>query len=506
MKKLLCVLIATVAVLSLVACSSWKSTVSDFDGEVSSNGGFAVVKGEYVYLINGVSENSGDNAFGNAVKGAIVRVKKSDLGKDNAVAETVIPKIVYNEYTENGAGLFISGNYVYFPSPCDKKNSQGVVKNTETEFIKAKLDGSEVNVVATIASSSVPYRFYEAGGKVFLTVYVTETADDESKNYLVTYDEGGSQLKKSSAVTGYDFGEFGGKYAYYTHVAHNDELDSDESFNEVYRYAFDGSEDKIVLSGKDFGAQGNTYSIVKNAKDFIVLSASSVDTSVASATYYYGVAHADVVGTTAENFNKLTFLSSGTNASTIFASTSVYCALDAILYNTSDGIKKYDYKGFVADKLDGGVSVAYYDKDLASYTYSYTEGGVMYYTDGGYYYSVNAADVLAGTATVKRLTYKSTYSTGSWYNAEFIGDYMLYADTDSPFYGYVYAVGLKDIEARYNKALADITDDEVDEYVEELSRTEIADVEAKLAKRLGIVSAEDAEKLLLYYVDNYEEE
>ena len=48
-------------------------------GEVVSNGGFVVEKGNYVYFINGVEAYSSDNTYGTPVKGALMRIAKSDL-------------------------------------------------------------------------------------------------------------------------------------------------------------------------------------------------------------------------------------------------------------------------------------------------------------------------------------------------------------------------------------------------------------------------------------------
>ena len=54
--------------------------LTDYEaGTVSDNGGYAVVKGDYVYYINGKAESTADNAFGKVVKGALVRTKIADL-------------------------------------------------------------------------------------------------------------------------------------------------------------------------------------------------------------------------------------------------------------------------------------------------------------------------------------------------------------------------------------------------------------------------------------------
>ena len=514
--------------LSLVACSAFNSTVKDYGGEVSSNGGFAVVKGDYVYFVNGTAAYTEDNAFGKAVKGAIVRVKTADLGKDDAAAEVVVPKIVYTEYRESGSGIFIAGDYVYYPTPSDKKNNKGETKNTETEFWRTKLDGTDSRIIATVADHTTPYRFYEKNGKVYLTVYVSETEDGSSVNYLETYNEDGELIKKSGKVAGYDLGAFGSDKAYYVHTAYNETLKQDESFNEVYRYAFDGSEDVLVFSGASgyadpengIGTQGATFAIVKNAANALFLSVTFVDTSVETSTVYYAIDH-NTVKTSGKdgksaakvNYEALTLLNDGDdNAQTVFASGSVYVSKDCVIYNDSSyGIVKYDRNE--KDGLSGGLEYLFDDADLKSYTFEYEDGGYMYYSNGGYFYRVDLSDLvdLTSGATkanaegkVERLTYKTTFTTGEWFNAEIVGDNMLYMRNDTPYYGYVYTVGLKDIETKYGKAAAELTDDEISDYIEELAGTEKADYEAALKKRIGVLTSADKTALEEYFAANFD--
>lgn len=528
MKKLIIVAVTLLLALSVVGCSAWKSGITDFGGEVKNNGGFAVEKGEYVYFINGTSSNTDDNSFGKVVKGSIARVRISEIGSSAAKAETVVPKIVYGEYFEDGAGLFIVGDYVYYPTPSDKKNSQGVVKNTDLEFRRTKLDGSDSSIIATVSSLSAPYRFYEKDGKAFLTVYVTVTEDGKDVDYLKTYDEKGKEIFKSKNVASYDFGDFGADYAYYVRTAYNETLKQDESYNEVYRYAFDGSGEALVLNGKGgypdnaggIGTQGATFDIIKNTVKDLYVSITYVDTSVATATVYCAIAQTDVktakegdVEAYKLNLGALTVINDGdVNASKIFAASSVYVSKSCIIYNDADyGLVKYDYT--VRDTISDGLSHIFDNDDVKGYTYQYEADGYLYYTDGTYYYRVALSDIVDengavkadGNASVERLTYKTTYADGEWYRAEFVGGKMLYMNDAEPYYGYVYSVGLNDVEVRYGKALAEITDDEIDAYVEELAKTDKTAIDAALAQRVGIIDEDDAQKLDAYYKDTFED-
>ena len=510
MKKLLVLILVVALALSAAACSSWKTTVTEYGGEIYGNGGFAVTKGDYVYLINGKAYNTDDNTFGNVVKGAIVRVKVADLGKADAVAEIVVPKIAYTEYYGSGSGLFISGDYVYYPTPSDKKSSTGEVKNGETEFMKTKLDGSGSSIITTVPALDSPYRFYEKDGKVFLTVYLSDTEDDSTIDRFITYDEDGNIIKKSKKIAGYDLGEFGSDYAYYVRTAYNETLEQDESFNEVYRYAFDGSKDELILNGvggytdkeNGIGTQGVTFEIKKNAKTDLFLSMTYVDTSVAAFTGYYAIAHADLTGDSAANYKALVLLNDGDdNASAIFSENSVYFSRNAIVYSDSTyGLISYNYQAEDKDLREGLVYLSD-DEDLLTLTFEYAEGNYLYFSKDGYYYRLDASALVdfttgakkdgASSVKAERLTYKTTYTKGDWFNAEIIGEVMLFVKTGEPYYSYVYSVGFKDIETKYEKSIADITEDEISDYESELAKTDKVAVTNALKTRVGILSAED---------------
>ena len=49
------------------------------DAQVTSQGGFVVQKGEYVYFINGVEAYTSDNTYGTPVKGALMRSTMADI-------------------------------------------------------------------------------------------------------------------------------------------------------------------------------------------------------------------------------------------------------------------------------------------------------------------------------------------------------------------------------------------------------------------------------------------
>ena len=508
MKKIISIVVALVLSLTLLtACSGGFSGVKDFGGEVSSNGGFAVLKGDYVYFINGTSEYTADNTFGTPQKGALVRAKLADLKNFGTMAtcEMVIPKLMYTEYTDANAGVYIFGDYAYYATPSTVKNKKGEVQNTDVEFTKTKLDGTGTKVIATLSGLDTPYRFVaDANGKVYLTVYTT---DDDGNNVLVTYGEDGKEDHRSNAVGAYIFSDdaaYG--YAFYEKKGYNEQLEQDESFSEVYRYsltaAADKAEGELVLSGAGMygsetgiGTQGVTFTFIKLTAANLFMYETYVDTSVSSGKRYYGWALDQITADPARTYADKTLLNDGTaNAATIFASTSVYADLNAIIYNDSTfGLVKYDYTDKENVKTFG-ITPLVYDSDLMSYTYCYDDGEYMYYYGNSYYYRIKIADVLAKNDNVERITYTTTSATSEFYRMEIIDGALLIANTYEPMYGYVCCYDVT--------AASRMTDEDIEEF----ATADREHILARLNYRAGLITSDDAETVTSYVDEYYPED
>lgn len=184
LKKTLCVVAAAVMGASLftaTACSEvYKSTAlkGDISGEVVSNGGFAVQKGNYIYYINGKQSNTANNTFGKVETGAIMRVSLDDLKKRNyANTETVVPEIAHSG--NSNAGIFIYGNYVYYTTPSAEKSSNGQIQSSTILFKRAKLDGTEVmkGYYAKYSNNAIEYRYVLGDDNVVYLLYVATSED-----------------------------------------------------------------------------------------------------------------------------------------------------------------------------------------------------------------------------------------------------------------------------------------------------------------------------------------
>ena len=158
--------------LAVTACGDYslgkKLDAPATDAVVSSNGGFAVEKGDYVYFINGQESYTADNKYGDVVKGSLMCITKTDLaaGKYDG-AKVVVPTLVGSQNFETG--IYIFGDYVYYATPTTDKNIQGQVENSWIDFKRARLDGSETmkGYYFRLSSNSANFRFVEVDGVVY---------------------------------------------------------------------------------------------------------------------------------------------------------------------------------------------------------------------------------------------------------------------------------------------------------------------------------------------------
>ncbi len=155
-----------------------KPNQTDYVGEVRSNGGFAVQKGNYVYFINGVQSNTANNTYGEVEKGALMRITTKQLAeKEYDKAEVVVPSLFVSQKYE--AGVFIYDDYVYYATPTTDKNLEGKVENSYIDFKRAKLDGTEEPMKGKyfhLANSAAFYRFVKMDDGIVYCLYEEDGA------------------------------------------------------------------------------------------------------------------------------------------------------------------------------------------------------------------------------------------------------------------------------------------------------------------------------------------
>ena len=244
--KKICVFAAAatlaVSAAAITACDYVFTPLTDnpsAEDAVSSQGGFVVQKGEYVYFINGVEAYTSDNTYGTPVKGALMRAKMSDIKAGDNTAETVIPSLmVAADYT---SGIFIYGDRIYYATPNNVVNTAGTVDNTYLDFKSVSLDGSDIRDYFRISDNAALYRFVEVDG----TVYVVYEMDDTLTSYNTAT---GESTDLARSVTAYTFNSLDrtDPYIYYTmNVTYMADSDSSiaQEYNQIYRVRADMTEE-----------------------------------------------------------------------------------------------------------------------------------------------------------------------------------------------------------------------------------------------------------------------
>lgn len=240
--------VCIVAVAAVLAASSaffagcdYKFTPLDGEvtGEVSSQGGFVVEKGDWVYFINGVETHTSDNTYGTPVKGALMRIKTADIKAGSNTAETVVPSLMVA--ADYSSGLFIYGDRIYYATPNTVGNTQGEIDNTVLSFRSAKLDGSEVKEHFRVSDNATVYRFVEVDGVVYI-VYV----EDSMISSYNTATDTNTALVKSVGAYVLNSADKSDPYIYYT-MSVTDHADTDApyaytTYNQLYRVRADVTE------------------------------------------------------------------------------------------------------------------------------------------------------------------------------------------------------------------------------------------------------------------------
>lgn len=240
-KKLLSVAAAAVlgSTFFLAGCgaTAYKGDVLDnyvSEAQVSSNGGFAVQKGDFVYYINGYESNTADNTYGEVEKGALMRISVTDLQNGNySNVKTVVPSLfVAQDYT---SGIYIFDDYVYYATPTTNKNyGTGEASNESLDFKRASIKGDAApmeDYYFRLKNKASKYRFVKEGN----VVYCLYEEDGDLKSFNTSTRKSALLVKDASKYY-YDETNLDSPYVYYTmSVADVDkENKNSESYTQLY--------------------------------------------------------------------------------------------------------------------------------------------------------------------------------------------------------------------------------------------------------------------------------
>ena len=235
---------------------------SNANASVSSNGGFAVERDGYIYFINGAESYTASNAYGDAVRGSLMRISSADLAAGNYQnVKTIVPQLFVEQKLETG--IYIYGDYVYYATPTtDKSVNDNTVQNTELDFKRAKLDGSEAPMSGyyfRLKTNNVDYRFVQAGANN--TVYCLYEDGTDLKSFNTETWETVTLVKGASDYL-YDTQDLTNPNVYYT-MSVSQAIDTPnataESYKQLYKVnaadkvtAIDAAEAKYTFTNGEY--------------------------------------------------------------------------------------------------------------------------------------------------------------------------------------------------------------------------------------------------------------
>ena len=152
----------------------------DTNALVISNGGTTIVKGDYLYYINGYVDETtltvDDNDFGDISHGAIYRTKlvngNIEKNRDGFVVKTecVVPKVVG---FSNG-GFYIIDDYIYYTTPNMNYDKDGKIQTARVEFHRIKIDGTKDEEIYSPANeqTELDWTVYKVDDTVYIATYI----------------------------------------------------------------------------------------------------------------------------------------------------------------------------------------------------------------------------------------------------------------------------------------------------------------------------------------------
>lgn len=479
----LILVIATSAVL--VGCSGTytQDALADSpgaDAAVASNGGMAVMVGDWLYFINGYAGQDAANEFGEAVKGAIMRVKYGQDGNpDLSTVQTVVAKNVYN--TTATSSLVVENGYIYFTTPNDESDSDGNAKTSEMVLMRATLDGSRIETIAEFSDYTATYRVSDN-----FVVYRNSSSelrliDLNSKRFTDTLiDEGVSAVTIAPYSDGANSME---DVVFYTKSSDN----AYDTHNIVYAYKAGGAV-KAVINGRDSypseslphaGGYSITLVGVRFEGEGVRLQYTKTDSgtntkSTGVYSYYFD---------TALNFDSASEVryTVGTTYTSLW-----YLDADNILAVDSDSV---DYI-FASDSAATGwevrrnviqvSSATIVDATMIAEPSGEVELGIYYINSSSVYrlaVTVNKSDPADLNYDSVELVFDSAYSS-DWLTLDLVGNIVYFFNSD--VLNNIYYVNLGEVNPR--------------------------NANSRIAKRLGTFSAEDIVEMLESLDEEEEEE
>lgn len=182
-KKLLSLIIMCIMAVSVLFVGCTPKGLRDnpaTDANVVSNGGMTVVKGDYLYFVNGFEDETKltkyDNKYGKVTHAGIYRTKlvNGQIQKDKDGFLSSVDQVVSKVVGFSNGGFYIIDDYIYYATPYMNLDREGVLQSSRVEFHKIRIDGTEDKTlyVTDKSEDNLDWTLYKVNGKVYIATYV----------------------------------------------------------------------------------------------------------------------------------------------------------------------------------------------------------------------------------------------------------------------------------------------------------------------------------------------
>lgn len=296
MKKFLLLVVAIFISSTLILTGCGDKGLKDnpaTNAPVVSNGGMAVLKGDYLYYVNGFKSYEGlekdkDNVWGKQVIGSIYRVK---VDANNTIlhdedgfltkSEVVVPQIVG---TENVC-FYIFGDYIYYATPNMQNDKNGNLLNARSNMCRVNIDGTDNKVLYTTDTTltSANWTMFELDGTVYMVVYdgtkivgINANAKKPSATTMASNITSVGLIKTdkylpTDAINNQTI-EGVNNYVYYTRDIKEDDSFYGMSGNVLARVKLGTTEEEVVC------ANGSTFAIIEAKNDCLYYTKTNAST------------------------------------------------------------------------------------------------------------------------------------------------------------------------------------------------------------------------------------
>ena len=451
-------LIAVLAVAAgvLAACNvyEWSGIgMGESSADVVSNGGYYVEQGKYVYFINGYVGSVTSNEWGAAEKQAIMRAeKKADGSIDNSTAKVVVPLSIYNEYA--GGGFAVYGDWIYYATPNTDRDNSGNASTTHTNFMRTRTDGAVTQRIGVVNSRSSEYLFtptrvlYSTSSSTVRYFDFSGMSTDKSSDEAAG--KSGVLVENATSVLwGYSATQTPGKgnvaeYIFYTETPTGE--DSYRHYNNLCAVRYDGSDRRTLATLDSWLEEGDK--VEENYEKVFTYTLSDVSfDSATKATLYYTksiyeggssttVGFYSVVFDTESEFSIKNEVKLASSAPSSFfplgGDKGVLATKDSNIYLVTAGSVGYTKDNLIIEGTAGVQAVI---------------GGQVFYTDsdGDKLYRINLSVGEGDSDNAKTVIAAGVKS--DWLSLEFVGNDLVYFNTEDYNYLYVVDVTSGDVPA-----------------------------------------------------------